>query len=133
MSSSALFEAGWITPESYYRLTDQISAFEIAYSEDGAERFGLICRLPTGAELEVCGDGFNHRTLKVRYGEQCYFVFLQDLDLQKSQPITERCRNIPSGQSIGNVRSSLSYCINRVAKLHQTKAIDAGSGVDVED
>jgi hypothetical protein len=79
-------------PESYYRLTDQISAFEIAYSEDGAERFGLICRLPAGAELEVCGDGFNHRTLKVRCGEQCYFVFLQDLDSQQSQSITERCR-----------------------------------------
>jgi hypothetical protein len=85
MSSSALFEAGWLTPESYYRLTDQISAFEIAYSEDGAERFGLICRLPAGAELEVCGDGFNHRTLKVRCGRQCYFVFLQDLDSQQLQ------------------------------------------------
>jgi hypothetical protein len=85
MSSSALFEAGWITPESY-RLTDQISAFEIAYSEDGAERLGLICRLPAGAELEVCGDGFNHRTLKVRCGEQSYFVFLQDLASQHIRP-----------------------------------------------
>jgi hypothetical protein len=93
MSSNALFVAGWVIPESRYRLSESIWAFEIAYSEEDPERFGPVCRLPEGADLEVCGDGFNDRTVKVRGGGRCYFVFLQDLDLQQSSSSTERYRN----------------------------------------
>jgi hypothetical protein len=92
MSSDSIFVVGWIIPTSYYKLSKAISAFEIVYSDGGAERLGTICSLPGGADLETCGDGFNDRTLKVRCGQQCYFVFLQDLYSQQSPSKIERYR-----------------------------------------
>ena len=92
MYSTAVFVAAWVMPESHYRLSTAISAFEIAYGEDEVEKLGMICRLREAANLEVCGEGFNDRTLKVRCGERYYFVFLQDLDLQQSWPVNEPYR-----------------------------------------
>jgi hypothetical protein len=40
---------------------------------------GLIVHLPAGSNVQVCGEGFNHRTLKVRQGDAFYFVFQEDL------------------------------------------------------
>jgi hypothetical protein len=82
MYSDALFVAEWITPETTYQLSSAIAAFEIISGEGANQRLGPVCRLPQGACLEVCGDGFNERTIKVRCGYRCYFVFLQDLDSQ---------------------------------------------------
>jgi hypothetical protein len=85
MNTDGLFVAEWITPETTYLLSEDISAFEIISGQTAGqaegERFGPICRLPQAACLEVCGDGFNDRTVKVRYAHRSYFVFLQDLDL----------------------------------------------------
>ncbi|HZS53781.1 MAG TPA: hypothetical protein VFA65_05220 [Bryobacteraceae bacterium] len=38
-----------------------------------------LTRLPSGATVDICGDGFNERTTKVRYCDGYFFVFLQDL------------------------------------------------------
>ncbi len=83
MSSEALFVAEWVTPESLYRLSDAISAFEIDADKNGSERLGPVCTLPAGANLKACGEGFNERTLKVSCDERSYFVFLQDLHSQR--------------------------------------------------
>lgn len=83
MFSDARFVAEWVVAQSSYKLTDAIPAFEIIAGENGAERFGPVCRLPPGADLEACGDGFNQRSLKVQCGNRRYFVFLQDLHLQR--------------------------------------------------
>jgi hypothetical protein len=82
MFSDARFVAEWVVAQSSYKLTEAIPAFEIISGENGAERFGPVCRLPAGAELEACGEGFNQRSLKVQCGDRHYFVFLQDLPLQ---------------------------------------------------
>jgi hypothetical protein len=42
-------------------------------------KLGLIVHLPAGSNVQVCGEGFNHRTLKVRQGDAFYFVFQEDL------------------------------------------------------
>ena len=42
-------------------------------------KLGSILQLPVGSNLEVCGDGFNTRTVKVRHGSSYYFVFEEDL------------------------------------------------------
>jgi hypothetical protein len=83
MSSDALFVAEWVTPQSNYRLSEAIPAFEIVSYPNGTERCGPVCMLPRGAELEAYGDGFNQRTIQVRWSGRRYFVFLQDLYLQR--------------------------------------------------
>jgi hypothetical protein len=66
-------------------LYKNIAAIQVLPSESSTElRLGMITQLPSGAELIVCGDGFNDRTVKVRWAEGFYFVFLQDLEQRKS-------------------------------------------------
>ncbi|MGI9074656.1 MAG: hypothetical protein ACR2JB_25815 [Bryobacteraceae bacterium] len=45
---------------------------------DGPE-LGAISHLPEGAELTLCGEGFNETTLKIRWEGQSYFIFAQDI------------------------------------------------------
>jgi len=65
-------------------LSKKIAAIGAALNEDGKIRMGVISQLPDGANLEVCGDGFNDRTIKVRWQEQFYFVFMQDVEVPLS-------------------------------------------------
>ncbi|MBV8549822.1 MAG: hypothetical protein JOY54_00875 [Acidobacteriaceae bacterium] len=51
---------------------------------DGSARLGAIETLPEGTPVEVCGAGYNDRTVKIRCHGQYYFVFQVDLD---SEPI----------------------------------------------
>jgi hypothetical protein len=65
-----------------YILPRMVSAIQIMPSEEsGSNRLGLLTQLPEGAEIEIGGNGFNDRTLRVRCGNSLYFVFLEDLDL----------------------------------------------------
>ena len=45
----------------------------------GKAKLGPILHLPAGSRVEVCGDGFNPRMVKVRHHDSYYFVFQQDL------------------------------------------------------
>jgi hypothetical protein len=45
-------------------------------------------QLPRGATLEVCGDGFNERTVKVRTNNRYYFVFRQDIEAPRAMAAT---------------------------------------------
>jgi hypothetical protein len=45
----------------------------------GKLRLGTLIRLPDGADVEICGEGFNERTAKVLWGGCTYYVFLDDL------------------------------------------------------
>jgi hypothetical protein len=56
-----------------------ISAIQIEQTDDGKARLGMLAPIPEGAELEVCGTGFNNRTVKARWRDRFYFVFLQDI------------------------------------------------------
>jgi hypothetical protein len=61
-----------------------IAAIQIERAEDGQEKLGVISQLPQGAALDICGEGFNSRTVKVGWRGQHYFVFIQDLRDQAS-------------------------------------------------
>jgi len=65
-----------------YSLSDDILAMEIVPAVAGEVRLGPIAKIPEGADLECCGQGFNERTVKVRWRGKVYFVFLQDLESQ---------------------------------------------------
>jgi hypothetical protein len=66
-----------------YTLPNDITAMQILPFEDSGARLSPVCRLPRGARIEACGDGFDRNTLKVAYEGQYYFVFLDDLELCK--------------------------------------------------
>jgi hypothetical protein len=61
-------------------LRKSIVAIKIHAAEDRKEQHGVILQLPNGAELHVWGKGFNSRTLKVSWGGELYFVFMQDIE-----------------------------------------------------
>ena len=44
----------------------------------------MITQLPRGAELQLCGEGFNDRTVRVKWAESFYMVFLQDLEIPRA-------------------------------------------------
>jgi hypothetical protein len=60
-------------------LSRNIAAIQVEHAEDGQEALGAISQLPEGAELGLCGAGFDSRTVKVGWCGQYYFVFIQDL------------------------------------------------------
>jgi hypothetical protein len=66
-------------------LSQEILAMELIPDPKGEMQLGPLSRIPEGANLEICGEGFNDRTAKVRWCGQFYFVFLQDLENQSSR------------------------------------------------
>ncbi len=47
--------------------------------KNGREKLGLILHLAAGSDVEICGDGFNSRTVKVCQNGLYYFIFAEDL------------------------------------------------------
>jgi len=56
-----------------------ISALELI-STNNEKHSGQITPIPKNACLQVCGHGFNERTIKVRWQGRLCFVFLQDVE-----------------------------------------------------
>lgn len=69
-------------------LSKNIAAIQVLPHENQSSRLGVITQLPEGAELDPCGDGFDERTIKVKWQGSCYFVFLQDLETNRLQIIS---------------------------------------------
>lgn len=67
-----------------YRLPNSIPAIPVSRASIGGPELGAISHLPEGAELTLCGEGFNQATLKVRWEGQSYFIFAQDIALADS-------------------------------------------------
>ena len=61
-------------------LAKPIAAINFSVSETGEARTGLLTQLPKDAAVELCGGGFNDRTVAVRWHNSFYFVFLQDIE-----------------------------------------------------
>lgn len=59
-------------------LATKIAAIQLIPTSGGA-RLGTISQLLPGTRLNVCGDGFNEQTVKVRCEDGFYFVFWQDI------------------------------------------------------
>ena len=62
-------------------VTKPISALQLVWDERrGTTKLGVLSLRP-GATLEVCGEGFDQRTVKVRCNNTFYFVFRQDIGI----------------------------------------------------
>ena len=69
-----------VSVEKIIRTQRNISAIRIERMENGSARLGALSEIPSGVQIEVCGAGFNDRTVKARYAEDFFFVYLQDID-----------------------------------------------------
>lgn len=47
--------------------------------KDGFCKLGLLTQITPHFPIEVCGEGFNEKTIRVRVQGQFYFVFREDL------------------------------------------------------
>ncbi|MDQ2945937.1 MAG: hypothetical protein M3Y27_08345 [Acidobacteriota bacterium] len=78
----AVFLPESFTVENTIRLRRNICGIQIVAARKKPEaKLGGICSLPAGAMLDICGKGFNERTIKVHWQDSFYFVFKQDVDL----------------------------------------------------
>ena len=72
--------------ERRYTLTRNVPAIQMLSGEAGdAARLGLMTQLPEGVEVNESGPGFNDRTVKVRCGGSSYYVFIEDLEVQRKR------------------------------------------------
>lgn len=67
--------------DTSYTLSNEIYGMQLLPFGNSSVPLGPIIKIPIGARLDVCGCGFDERTVKVRCADAYYFVFLQDLEL----------------------------------------------------
>jgi hypothetical protein len=60
-------------------LSKRVAAVRLIQKQDGRCKLGGIAQLSPGP-VDLCGPGYNERTVKVRFNGQCYFVFKDDLN-----------------------------------------------------
>jgi hypothetical protein len=68
------------SPQESYTLQRNISAIQVLPAPDGGMRLGTILQLPEGTQVRICGEGFNERTVKVSSEGGNYFIFLEDVE-----------------------------------------------------
>ena len=54
-------------------------AMRILIGEDGRTMTGALTEIKRPTSSEICGQGFNDKTVKVRLGDDFYFVFRDDI------------------------------------------------------
>jgi hypothetical protein len=67
------------SPQQTYTLSRKIAAIQLVPTANGGARLGIVSQLLPGAQLHLCGNGFNEQTVKVQCESGFYFVFLQDI------------------------------------------------------
>jgi hypothetical protein len=78
MTNFSLHQAGFAPAQGSLTISKDIFALELLPTHGGAHSGG-VRRVPKGAYLQVCGQGFNDRTIQVRWEGRLCFVFLQDV------------------------------------------------------
>jgi hypothetical protein len=81
VNSEALYIPKDYLPQRARIVPRRICAIELIAGHNERGRLGPITQLPQHAQLEICGDGFNERTVKVRCKDSFYFVFREDLEI----------------------------------------------------
>ena len=81
MSTEAPFLGSSKFPKTY-TLSKSIAAIRALPPRGRATRAGGLLKLPKGAHIQIWAEGFNERTVKVKWKDLFYFVFVQDLEPQ---------------------------------------------------
>jgi hypothetical protein len=59
----------------------RISAVRFVVRGDGQVVQKGVTQLESASRLLVCGEGFDHRTVRVKFDDQNYYVFRQDIQI----------------------------------------------------
>lgn len=57
----------------------RVSAVRLIPKPEGDMKLGGLIQIEAGTLLEICGEGYNERTVKVRAGKEFFCVFRQDI------------------------------------------------------
>jgi hypothetical protein len=55
---------------------------QVVATPDGTKPTGVLKQIFLTPDLQVCGEGFNDKTVQVRLGGSLYFVFREDLGMR---------------------------------------------------
>lgn len=81
LNRDEIFIPSPVCVESVVRLSRSISGVQLEPGLDpGRARLGEIKTLPGGATVEICGLGYNEKTIKIRCEDEFFFVFQADLN-----------------------------------------------------
>ena len=61
-------------------LPKNTSAIQIIPDGYGRIRMGTLLQLPGGAQVEINGEGFDDRTVRIVWEGSCYYAFRDDLE-----------------------------------------------------
>ena len=57
----------------------RVSAIRLTMQPGGGMALGALTQIEAGTSLEICGEGYNERTIKVRVAKEFFCVFRQDV------------------------------------------------------
>jgi hypothetical protein len=91
LNEAALFiPPGLTTTRGPVTLAKPILAIQLVPKNDGSATLGTLTQLVAGTVIEICGDGFNERTTKIRAdGRAYFFVFQHDLETLGHTPVPQ--------------------------------------------
>lgn len=69
-----------VAPMQLPKPSKNIAALWLVANSEGNPRHRGIFELPRDAEVDVCGAGFNGRTVKLRWRGEFFTAFVQDLE-----------------------------------------------------
>jgi hypothetical protein len=61
-------------------LPKNTSAIQIIPDGYNRIRMGTLLQLPEGARVEINGEGFDDRTVRIAWEGNCYYAFREDLE-----------------------------------------------------
>ena len=70
--------------KTFYILPKTTSAIQIIPDGCGRIRMGTLLRLPEGAQVEINGEGFDERTVRIAWEGNSYYAFREDLEAAES-------------------------------------------------
>ena len=68
-------------------LPKNTSAIQIIPDGYDRIRMGTLLQLPEGARVEINGEGFDDRTVRIAWEGSCYYAFREDLQTTESYKV----------------------------------------------
>jgi hypothetical protein len=65
---------------SFRAASRRCCAMQIIVHDDGSVHMGLLTQIIPDDSIQVCGEGFNEKTVRVRLGREFYYMFREDLE-----------------------------------------------------
>jgi len=74
--------------KKFFVLPKNTSAIQIIPDGYDRIRMGTLLQLPEGARVEINGEGFDNRTVRIAWEGNCYYAFREDLEAAESYKVS---------------------------------------------